>query len=417
MKLWFKYTLSAALGVIMALFLPSYMVLDGILFGIAEFALRAGRFLSFPIVFFTLAVSVCQLRRESRLLKILGRLVLLTVVTAILYTILALAFSFILPVDRIPILSDSSGWKSAIPFRNEETRLLVPELLRHILPINAFNIFQYQGAVILPALLFSFLLGTQLFHDREEAEPVYNLFDSFSRMFYKMNVLFTKILVFTLFSLSFTAVRHILSINDPGSYISVIRLIVPSVLIMVFAIQPLFYFLLSRRNPYKEMKGLLPGIVASLFSGDYLVNYLVNMRVLKENGGMKRKINGLTLPFFTLFSRGGTALITTMAMLTILKSYSSLELTALQIIWVSCISILVSFLLFSQSYLSVYTSLIMACSLYGRGLEDGYVLILPVLPILIPAGALIDAVNAAYLTLLFDDDKEFRIPEDPEDFI
>ena len=130
-----------------------------------------------------------------------------------------------------------------------------------------------------------------------------------------------------------------------------------------------------------------PVIIVSLFSGDYFINYLVNMRTLKENGGIKRKISGLSLPFFTLFSRGGTALITTIGMLTILKSYSSLELTALQVFWVAGISILVSMLLFSQSYLTVYTALITACSLYGRGLEDGYVLILPLLPLLIPAGS------------------------------
>ena len=396
---------------------PSIPVLDGVFYGIAEFALRAGRFLAFPLMFFTLAVSVCQLRRESRLIRILGRLTLLAIASTVIYALLALAFSFILPVDRIPILTDSSGWKSVIPFRNEVLEMTLPEQLRQFLPVNAFRIFQYSGNFILPALIFSFLLGTQLYHDREEAEPVYNLFDSFSRMFYRMNALFTEVLVFILFCLSFTAIRHIKSINDPGAYFSIIRLVLPSVLVVVFAVQPLLYYLMSRKNPYKEMKVFLPVIVSSLFSGDYIVNYLINMRVLKENGGMKRKINGLSLPFFTLFSRGGTALITTIGMLTILKSYSSLELTALQIFWVGSISILVSFFLFSQSYLTVYTALITACTLYGRGLEDGYVLILPLLPILIPAGALVDAVNAAYLSLLFNDDKEFRIPEDPEDYI
>ncbi len=417
MKLWSKYTLSASLGIIMAVFIPSITLLDGVLYGIAEFALRAGRFLAFPLMFFTLAVSVCQLRREDRLLRIFGRIIILTLASAVLYTLLALAFSFILPVDRIPILTDSSGWKSLIPFRNESVETTLPELLRQFLPINAFRIFQYPGNFILPALVFSFLLGSQLFHDREEAEPVYNLFDSFSRMFYRMNVIFTEMMVFVLFCLSYTAVRHILTINDPAAYFSIIRLIVPTVLVVVLGVQPLGYYLLSRKNPYREMKILLPAMVMSLFSGDYPINYLINMRALKENGGMKRRINGLSLPFFTLFSRGGTAVITAIGMLTILKSYSSLELTALQVFWVAGISILVSLLLFSQSYLTIYTALITACSLYGRGLEDGYVLILPLLPLLIPAGALMDAANAGYLTLLFNDDKEFRIPEDPEDFI
>lgn len=104
-------------------------------------------------------------------------------------------------------------------------------------------------------------------------------------------------------------------------------------------------------------------------------------------------------------------------MLTILKSYSSLELTAFQVFWVIGISLLVSYTLFAQSYLGIYTALITACTLYGRGLTDGYVLILPVLPVLVLIAGLLDAVNSAFLTLCFKDDKEFRIPEDPEDFI
>ena len=258
MKLWLKYSISAALGIALAAFLPSLPPLDAALYGIAEFALRAGRFLAFPLIFFTLAVSVCQLRREKRLLRILGRLILLTLAGTVIYTLLALAFSFILPVDRIPILTDSSGWKSAIPFRNDIVETALPELLRQFLPVNAFRIFQYPGNFVLPALLFSFLLGTQLFHDREEAEPVYNLFDSFSRMFYRMNVLFTELLVPVFFCLSFAALRHISSINDPGAYLSIIRLILPSTLIIVFGIQPLLYFLLSRRKPLQRDEGVLP---------------------------------------------------------------------------------------------------------------------------------------------------------------
>jgi len=132
---------------------------------------------------------------------------------------------------------------------------------------------------------------------------------------------------------------------------------------------------------------------------------------------MKRMVSGLSLPFLTLFSRAGTAMLNTLCMLVILKSYSSLELTAFQVFWVALISIVVSFLLFSQSYLSVYTALITSCTMYGRGLEDGYVLILPVLPVLVLAAGVMDAGNAAYLTLLFDETKEFQIEEDPENFI
>lgn len=301
MKLWMKYTLSAALGLILALVMPENQLFDGTITVIAELTIRAGRFLVFPLAFFSLTISVCQLRRSGDLWKVLLRLLVLSVAAAILYTLIAVGLSFILPVQRIPILTDSSGWQSSIPFRNSLFNPGAAEYLRRMLPTNGFEIFQTTGNFILPALLFAFFLGTQLYHDREEAEPVYNLFDSFSRMFYKMTSLFTSFLTLTLFSLSFDSVRHISKIPDLGSYFTLIRLVVAASLIILFALQPLLVYLLTRKNPYKEMMTFLPGIVSAMFSGDNFINMLVMTRTLKENGGVKRKLSALSLPFFTLF--------------------------------------------------------------------------------------------------------------------
>jgi len=417
MKLWMKFTLSILLGVIAAVLISENQIFNTILLSIAELSLRAGRFLIFPMVFFTLAVSVCQLRRDGSLGKVMLKLVLMTLAAAVLYTVIAVGISFVLPVDRIPILTDSEGWKSEIPFRNDFFQPVLSEYLRQLVPVNAFRIFQQSGDFLLPALLFSFLLGTQLFHDREEAEPVYNLFDSFSRMFYKMNGLYINLLIVTAFSLSYTSIHHALGISDFSSYFSLIRIVLLSALIIMAVVQPLAYFLITRNNPYKELKTFLPAVIISLFSGDNFINMTVLIHTLKENAGIKRKISGLTIPFLTLFSKAGSALITALSLLTILKSYSSLELTVFQITWVIGISILVSIIIFSQSYLGIYSALLIACTLYGRGLQDGYVLILPVLPVLILIAGLLDTSSAAYLTLIFGDNRDFRIPEDPVDYI
>ncbi|MDC7231608.1 MAG: cation:dicarboxylase symporter family transporter [Spirochaetales bacterium] len=412
-----KYTISAVLGVGLALLLPDSSLIDSIFRTIAEITLRAGRFIAFPLVFFTLSVSVCQLRRSRDLLKISLKLLALSAGAVLLYTVVAVGLSFILPVQRIPILTDSTGWQSAIPFRNSVFNPGAAESLRALLPVNSFEIFQNPGDFILPALLFAFILGTQLYRDREEAEPVFNLFDSFSRMFYMMTGLFTTLLVFTVFSLSYDAVRLINEIPDMSSYFSLIRLVGAASLLLLFVLQPLALYLLTKRNPYKEMMTFLPGLITALFSGDSFINMLVLIKTLKENGGVKRKLSGLSIPFFTLFSRSGSAMITAISMLTILKSYSSLELTAFQIFWIIGISILVSYTLFAQSYLGIYTALITACSLYGRGLTDGYVLILPLLPVLTLTAGLLDTANTAFLTLCFGEDKDLRIPEEQEDFI
>ncbi len=387
---------SALLGILLAVIFPNFPLVSGL----AELYLRIGRFLAFPLFFTSLAVSVCQLRRSHQLLSILKKLFLFSLGTAILFTLTALLLSGILPLDRIPILSEARGWQSLIPFQNEIVDFDLSQTLRQIIPANSFEIFQNHQDVILPALLFAFLLGTQLYHDREEAEPVFNLFDSFSRMLYRLNLLFTKFLVFGLFSMAYVTILQIRSINGWHAYISLIRLVSLVSLLIIFGLQPLLYYLFSHKNPYREMKIFFPALIPALFTGDTRVNTLVTLRLLRENGGIKRKISALSLPFLTLFSKSGTAMVTAIGMLAILKSYSSLELTAFQVFLTALLAIASSFLLFSQSWLSVYTAIMMVCRFYGRGMEDGYILILPLLPFLVPVSGLIDTANSAWITLL-----------------
>ena len=417
MKLWLKYTIAGLIGILLGLVLQTDTLLYSLILGIAEFVLRLGRFILFPLFFFTMAVSVCQLRRDRVLLKTSGKLIIFSLSAVIIQILLSTGITFILPIDRIPIITETSGWQSPYPFRNMTGISSIPEVLRSIIPINSFAIFTYAGDFILPALLFSLFLGTQLVHDKEEAEPVFNLFDSFSRILYKMNALFSEIFTAFLIPVTTIMVIHIRSITDFASYFGLIRIIAIATTVILFGFYPLVYFLVSRRRPYSDMRVFLSTIIASLFTGDNFINSQILLRTMKENGGIKRKITGYSIPLLTMFSRAGTAMVTCVSLLTILKSYSSLELTAFQIFWVMGASVLISTLLFAQSYMGVYTALIISCSLYGRGLLEGYVLILPILPVLTIFAGILDNANTAFITMALGNEDNYRFPEDPEDYV
>ncbi|OQY33278.1 MAG: hypothetical protein B6241_08400 [Spirochaetaceae bacterium 4572_59] len=417
MKLWLKYTLAGMVGIIFGIILQADSSIYGYILGLAEFSLRLGRFIIFPLFFFTLSVSVCQLRRDRVLIKTSLKLLVLALLTVVLQILISMGVSFILPLDRIPIITETSGWQSPYPFRNLIENGSIPETLRKLLPINGFEVFNQSGDFILPALILSFFLGTQLFYDKEEAEPVFNLFDSFSRMLYRMNTFFTKIFVFFIIPVTSILIVQIKGINDFSAYMGLLKIVAISSVLILFVLYPVSYFLITKRKPFSDMGVFSAALVGALFTGDNFINAQILMRTLKENGGMKRKASGLSLPLLTMFSRAGTAMITNICLLTILKSYSSLELTAFQVFWVMGVSILVSLLLFSQSYMGVYSALIISCSLYGRGLIEGYVLILPILPVLIIFACLLDAANIAFIILALGNEKEFRFPEAREDFI
>ncbi len=406
MKLWLKYTLSSILGIFLAYFLPEIRLIDTTVYTIGEFSLRMGRFLIFPLLFFTLPVAVCQLRREKTLFSTMRRLIFMSLLTCFLFMVVTILLFRIIPTERVPIIIESETWQSVIPFRNELFLPTLKEQARLLLPINFFNIFNSKADALLPALLFAFVLGAQLSRSREEAEPLYNVFDSSGRMFYYLTELFSTLLTLSLFSLSFESLRHIKTIPDLSSYSSFIILALVVFLILFCVVLPLSYYLITKRNPLHELPIVLPAIIVSSFSGDPYFNLIPLIHGLREGGGVKRKISGVVLPFMALFSRPGTAAITAISMLTILKSYSSLELTFFQYLLVGGSSILVSFTLFSQSYLGVYVALITTMGFYGRGTTEAYVHILPVLPILGGLATLLDSTTAAYMTLFFGTDGE-----------
>jgi aerobic C4-dicarboxylate transport protein len=417
MKLWLQYALAGTAGILLGTIIQPDSLVYPYMFGIAEFGLRFGRFIIFPLFFFTLAISVCQLRRDRILLKMSLKLLLFSFCAAAIQVLLSTGLSLVLPINRIPIISETSGWQSPYPFRNIPEILPLQDILRKIIPINGFEIFNNTGDFLLPALVFAFFLGTQLFYDREEAEPVFNFFDSFGRMMYRMNSLFTKIFAVLLIPISCIMVVHLREIGDWSSYAGLLQIVLISTGILVFGIYPLAYFLVTRKKPYAQIRVFLPSLIASIFTGDHFMNAQVLLRVLKENGGLKRKTSGFTVPLLTMFSRAGTAMVISICLLTILRSYSSLELTAFQIFWVMGTSVIVSFLLFAQSYMGVYTALIISCGLYGRGLTEGYILILPVLPLLIIFAGILDTVNSAFIALAIGHDKDLRFPKDLTEYI
>ena len=417
MKLWLKYILAGMVGIAAGLFLQTGDLIYGYLFGLAEFGLRLGRYIIFPLFFFTLTISVCQLRRDGLLLKSTLKILMFTLAAVTLQILISTGLSLILPLERIPIITETAGWQSPFPFRGIQDPAGLPEVLRELLPVNIFHIFNNPADIILPALLFSFLLGTQLFKDREEAEPVYNLFDSFDRMLYRMNTLFTEAFTILLIPVTAILVIHLKGIKDFSSYLGLLRIVSISTALFLFVLYPLAYFLLLRRRPFSEIRAFLSALIASVLTGDNIINSQILLRTLKENNGIKRKISGYALPFLTLFARSGTAVITNICLLTILKSYSSLELTPFQVFWVMGVSIFISLLLFSHSYTAVYTALILSCGFYGRGLVEGYVLILPILPVLILFAGLLDTANVAFISLFMAKDEEYCFPREADEFI
>ncbi len=322
----------------------------------------------------------------------MARLLLSTVIATAVMLAVGMSVALLLPSDRIPI---------TIQEDLDYTNPGFDQVVGHILSPNLFQVFTGDSSLLLPLTVLALVLGILFHFDKEQTGPAFNLFDSLSRIFYRLNWHITRLQAYLIFFITFATVRSLRSINDFSFYTQHIVVLALSAGVILFLIYPLTLYLAGGRgNPLNHVYSLMTPLLTGLVSGDLFFNYGILTSHLKENEGISREVGALSVPLLTLFARGGTALVGGASMLLVIRSYTSLDLTPYQIFWVFFFSFLFSFAISHAPRLGIYAMLSLLCDFYGRGLDRGYILLLPMLPILIGFSALLDTACAALLTRL-----------------
>ncbi|MBB6482361.1 dicarboxylate/amino acid:cation symporter [Spirochaeta isovalerica] len=395
MKLLISSIVALLAGILSALLIPVGEGVNSFLLHLSSLSINIGRYIVFPMVFFSLAIAVCKLRREKKLIRTVLITALLIAASTVLLVSIGVLVTIIISPSRIPLIVETRSLFDLADQRNT---------FMSIFPQNMFTLFTGNSNVLLPIYFLSFILGFIMYRDKEVSEPAFNLFDSLSRILFELNMVISGISPVFLAFISFSLTRSIKSIPDRAMFSNLILILSISSAVIILIAYPLALYLTDRKtNPYKTLYNLILPLFHGLISGDSFFSLSILTRTLKKNLFISRKISALTLPLNAMFAKAGTALVTSVTFLTILKSYSSLEITLYQIFWVILFSILVSFTLASFPAMGVYTALYMLSEFYSRshtGLTDSYLLIKPVVPLLIGFAVLIDVATSALITLI-----------------
>lgn len=394
MKTPYRYLIGIAVGLIAGFLLPATEAVTGVINLLAELALRLGRYLVLPLVFFSLPVAVTRLRREGALGTVLSRTALYALATSAALTAIGTLFAWLVGFGRIAV----------IPGTSPEVEVAgLMDILRSILTFNGFSALVGDPSFLLPLVLPAFLIGWHLHHDREIAEPTFNLFDSVSRILYRINRYFLLLMPGLLAVLTVSTTLDARGVVDFRRFLPLAGVLLGVAAVLIGGIYPLVLWLAgNRRSPWKDLAGMSGALLGAMASGAPLFNYGNLTRHLKENLNVRRNTASLAAPLYLMFARGGTALITAFSMLTIIRSYSSLEITPFQAAWTALFSLLISFALPASPRGGLVAALMMLGNLYGRGLDDGWLILVPILPILGMIAVLIDTATGAMLILIIN---------------
>ncbi|WP_287048614.1 cation:dicarboxylase symporter family transporter [Treponema sp.] len=388
MKLWIKYLIGALFGAAFAFILPlgNEQVAAAVSF-VTEIIVRFGRYMVVPVVFFTAVIAFNRLRDTKMLFKTgiwTGGVI---VASSLILTVTGLLSILIVKLPRIPITVETVS---------ESASLGVGDLIKILLPYSAFETLN-NGSFILAAFFFAMLVGTASTADPVLFKPVTQLADSLSKLMYNISVIFTEFLSVGMVAVLCSWTIQFRGVLTSGVFAPLILMLLVDFIFIAGVVYPLIIrYLCHDPHPYRILYASVCSVVTAFFSGDTNLVLQLNMRHGKESLGVRRRINGVVHPLFSIFARGGSALVTAISFIVIWRSYSSLSIPFTDILWITAVSFGISFLLGGFPAGGAFVSISVLCMLYSRGFENGFLLLKPAAPIICSFAAAFDALTAIF---------------------
>jgi len=406
MKIWIKLLIGSLIGLAAGFFIP--VQAQGLFDSVSSLLIGIGRYALFPFIFFSLGIGTSELRQEKRLLRVYFSIFKYLVLSAGLLIIIGTLSVLVFPPERIPITIEADRAFSAVS---------VIDGLKVVFPRNLFAVFFGSGDFLLPIVVLAFLLGLNMDFDRQLTRPVVQIFDSLSRIFYHLNSLIVELFAIALIAIAAARISH-LSHAELGMYKQIIIIVAVDVVVVAFGVFPGALYLMGiRENPYRWLYASIGPAIAGLFTGDQYICLGIVTKHGKESLGVPRMVGSAVYPLFAILGRAGTAMVSTVSFILILRSYSSLEITFLQTLWVMFFSFVVSFILGAMPGTGAFYAIFMLCSLYAKGLQEGYLILRTIAPLLVSFGAFIDVLSSAFVSLLIAREENVWTEVEAENFI
>ena len=408
MKIWIKVLVGITIGIILGVFLPVGGNEQETMDYISKLLIRIGRYIIFPLVFFSLVIGTYELKREKKLFSVYGRIILYLLLAAVLLVAIGIVTVLIFSPERIPIIIEEEQVR-----QNPGVR----EMLLAIFPKNLFQVLVGNGEILLPLIVLAFIIGVNLTFDQRVTGPVVQFFDSLSRVFYHINSLLSELFGFAMVVISAFFIM-LMRGSDLSLFKQVLIILAIDCALIIFVVYPgLLYLLGGWQNPYKWLYALMvPALIAFFTRDEYLVIGMLAKHG-KESLGVPRRVGSAVYPIFAFFGRAGTALVASVTFILVLRSYSSLEITFLQVLMTFGFSLLISLSLGSVPGMGSFVALSLLCGAFGKGMQEGYLILKPIAPIMISFGTLLDIITSGFVSLLVSRHVDLAAEVDLVDYV
>lgn len=405
MKIWIKYILGCIFGFIVFVSLPleNGSISQALQF-ISDLAIRSGRYILLPLLFFTMTVVVCELRQTRMLFSIAIRTVFITIFSSALLTIIGMASVLVVDTPLIPISIEES---------NAVFSLNIIDNLLKLFPYSGFEGF-IDGAYLLPLYVLAGFAGAGCASETPaNIKPTITLFDSLSRVSYAIVSFFIDVISVGVITITALWYFKFASIWELQKFNKLIVILLVDLLLIAVVIYPLLTrILFKERHPYKILYASLASLIMAFFTGDANLTLAINLRHAKESLGIRRRIGSVCLPVFSTFARGGSALVVSACFVVIMKCYSNNTIHLQDLIWIFSMSFATSFFLGAMPTGCTFVVLTVLCAMFGKIYEPSYLILQPISFILCSVATAIDSLTSMFGTYVIAAKKKMIISKE-----
>ena len=321
------------------------------------------------VSFVTIASGTASLRKN----RLGGRTVRITIFWAVVTTLILSMLGVIL----------ANGIPQIFPVSSSAGGNYTEVLSSFTSSTDALDSGSIIGKFFLPLVFAAFILGAALTPSSDVIRPAYTVMNSFSEAVYRIQrtaAYFGAFYVYVAGPAFFLNIwQEKTAFVSPEPFVALAL----SVLLVIMVVLPLLYAIFTgfRKNPYGVVGRGLAGLLTAFLSSNIYASSLMGESLSRSNMGIQKRISSTATPLSILIARGGTAFVSTLTTVTLLKTLGAeISTFALVILALTISSLsLVSFFFpgVEIAVVSVFAIRFLNINVYGA--EAAIVALLPIL--------------------------------------
>lgn len=321
------------------------------------------------VSFVTIASGTASLRKN----RLGGRTVRITIFWAVVTTLILSMLGVIL----------ANGIPQIFPVSSSAGGNYTEVLSSFSSSIDTLDSGSIIGKFFLPLVFAAFILGAALTPSSDVIRPAYTVMNSFSEAVYRIQrtaAYFGAFYVYVAGTAFFLNIwQEKTAFVSPEPFVALAL----SVLLVIMVVLPLLYAIFTgfRKNPYGVVGRGLAGLLTAFLSSNIYASSLMGESLSRSNMGIQKRISSTATPLSILIARGGTAFVSTLTTVTLLKTLGAeISTFALVILalTISGLSLVSSFFPGVEiAVVSVFAIRFLNINVYGA--EAAIVALLPIL--------------------------------------